>query len=86
MIGPGQVAPGMDEATFERLRGWKTGPGARQPAGRKGPAPAKRRAEAESQAARRAKEIASEAVKNGLRELGSGAGPVDVFGFRPARS
>jgi hypothetical protein len=52
VIGPGQVAPGMDEATFERLRGWKTGPGARQPAGRKGPAPARRRAEAESQGRR----------------------------------
>ena len=34
-------------------------------------------------AARRAKEIASEAVRNGLRGLGAGAGPVDVFG--PAR-
>jgi hydroxymethylpyrimidine/phosphomethylpyrimidine kinase len=33
------------------------------------------------EAARRAKEIASEAVRNGLRELGSGAGPVDVFGI-----
>jgi hypothetical protein len=33
VVGPGQVAPGMDEATFERLRGWKSGPGARQPAG-----------------------------------------------------
>jgi hydroxymethylpyrimidine/phosphomethylpyrimidine kinase len=33
-------------------------------------------------AARRAREIASEAVANGLRELGHGAGPVDVFGLR----
>jgi hydroxymethylpyrimidine/phosphomethylpyrimidine kinase len=32
-------------------------------------------------AARRAKEIASEAVRDGLRELGAGAGPVDVFGL-----
>jgi hydroxymethylpyrimidine/phosphomethylpyrimidine kinase len=31
-------------------------------------------------AARRAKEIASEAVRNGLRDLGAGAGPVNVFG------
>jgi hydroxymethylpyrimidine/phosphomethylpyrimidine kinase len=30
-------------------------------------------------AARRAREITSEAVKNGLREIGRGAGPVDVF-------
>jgi hydroxymethylpyrimidine/phosphomethylpyrimidine kinase len=40
-------------------------------------------------AARRAKEIASEAVRRGLSEIGSGAGPVDVFGLgsgrRPAR-
>src|SRR3954454_20989344 len=33
-------------------------------------------------AAHRAKEIASEAVRNGLRGLGAGAGPVDVFGRR----
>jgi hydroxymethylpyrimidine/phosphomethylpyrimidine kinase len=33
------------------------------------------------EAARRAKQIASEAVRDGLRELGSGAGPVDVFGL-----
>jgi hydroxymethylpyrimidine/phosphomethylpyrimidine kinase len=30
-------------------------------------------------AARHAREITSEAVKNGLREIGQGAGPVDVF-------
>ena len=35
-------------------------------------------------AARRAKEIAAEAVRNGLREIGAGAGPVDVLG--PART
>jgi hydroxymethylpyrimidine/phosphomethylpyrimidine kinase len=34
------------------------------------------------EAARRAKEIASEAVANGLRGLGAGAGPVDVIGLR----
>ncbi|HEX2233495.1 MAG TPA: bifunctional hydroxymethylpyrimidine kinase/phosphomethylpyrimidine kinase [Thermoleophilaceae bacterium] len=33
------------------------------------------------EAARRAKQVASEAVKNGLRDLGAGAGPVDVFGL-----
>jgi hydroxymethylpyrimidine/phosphomethylpyrimidine kinase len=33
-------------------------------------------------AARAAREIASEAVRNGLREIGHGAGPVDVFGLR----
>jgi hydroxymethylpyrimidine/phosphomethylpyrimidine kinase len=33
------------------------------------------------EAARRAKQIASEAVRDGLRGLGSGAGPVDVFGL-----
>jgi len=35
-------------------------------------------------AARWAREVASEAVGNGLRELGSGAGPVDVLGIRRA--
>jgi len=33
------------------------------------------------EAARCAKEIASEAVSDGLRDLGAGAGPVDVFGL-----
>ena len=33
------------------------------------------------EAARRAKEIAAEAVRNGLRGLGAGAGPVDVLGL-----
>jgi hydroxymethylpyrimidine/phosphomethylpyrimidine kinase len=30
-------------------------------------------------AARGAREVTSEAVRNGLREIGAGAGPVDVF-------
>jgi len=34
------------------------------------------------QAARRAREVAEHAVRDGLRELGSGPGPVDVFGLR----
>ena len=33
------------------------------------------------EAAREAKRIASDAVRDGLRELGAGAGPVDVFGL-----
>ena len=33
------------------------------------------------EAARRAKLVASEAVRDGLRDLGAGAGPVDVFGL-----
>jgi hydroxymethylpyrimidine/phosphomethylpyrimidine kinase len=33
-------------------------------------------------AASKARDVASEAVRNGLRELGEGAGPVDVFGLR----
>jgi hydroxymethylpyrimidine/phosphomethylpyrimidine kinase len=33
------------------------------------------------EAARKARAVASEAVANGLREVGSGAGPVDVFGL-----
>ncbi len=38
------------------------------------------------EAARRAKQVASEAVRNGLRDIGAGAGPVDVFGLgRPER-
>ena len=38
------------------------------------------------EAARRAKQIASEAVRDGLRGLGAGAGPVDVFGLRQPES
>jgi hydroxymethylpyrimidine/phosphomethylpyrimidine kinase len=38
------------------------------------------------EAARRAKEIASEAVRDGLRGLGGGAGPVDVFGLARGRA
>jgi hydroxymethylpyrimidine/phosphomethylpyrimidine kinase len=34
------------------------------------------------EAARAARTIASEAVRDGLRELGAGPGPVDVFGLR----
>jgi hydroxymethylpyrimidine/phosphomethylpyrimidine kinase len=34
------------------------------------------------EAARQARDLASAAVENGLRELGHGAGPVDVFGLR----
>ncbi len=36
------------------------------------------------EAARRARELASAAVRDGLRELGAGPGPVDVFGLRHA--
>jgi hydroxymethylpyrimidine/phosphomethylpyrimidine kinase len=39
------------------------------------------RGETPLEAARRAHAIASEAVANGLREIGAGAGPVDVFGL-----
>jgi hydroxymethylpyrimidine/phosphomethylpyrimidine kinase len=36
------------------------------------------------EAARRAKEVAAEAVRQGLRGIGAGAGPVDALGLRPA--
>ena len=38
------------------------------------------------EAAWHAKEIAAAAVREGLRELGAGAGPVDVFGLRTGRA
>jgi hydroxymethylpyrimidine/phosphomethylpyrimidine kinase len=38
--------------------------------------------EAPLDAARRAREVASAAVAHGLREIGAGPGPVDVFGLR----
>ncbi|MEA2332842.1 MAG: hydroxymethylpyrimidine/phosphomethylpyrimidine kinase [Thermoleophilaceae bacterium] len=37
------------------------------------------------EAARMAKQIASEAVRDGLRGIGAGAGPVDVIGLRRSR-
>jgi hydroxymethylpyrimidine/phosphomethylpyrimidine kinase len=39
------------------------------------------RGSAPLEAAKRAREVASEAVANGLRGIGSGPGPVDVFGL-----
>ena len=36
-------------------------------------------------AAREAKRVASEAVRDGLRAIGAGAGPVDVLGLAPRR-
>jgi hydroxymethylpyrimidine/phosphomethylpyrimidine kinase len=38
------------------------------------------------EAARRAKQVASEAVRDGLHEVGAGAGPVDVFGLAGRRA
>jgi hydroxymethylpyrimidine/phosphomethylpyrimidine kinase len=38
------------------------------------------------EAARAAKQIASEAVRDGLRDVGEGAGPVDVFGLAKGRA
>jgi hydroxymethylpyrimidine/phosphomethylpyrimidine kinase len=38
------------------------------------------------EAARAAKQIAAEAVRDGLRDLGRGAGPVDVFGLAGRRA
>jgi hydroxymethylpyrimidine/phosphomethylpyrimidine kinase len=40
------------------------------------------RGETPLEAARKARAVASEAVAHGLRELGAGPGPVDVFGLR----
>ena len=42
------------------------------------------RGETPLEAARRARAVASEAVASGLREIGAGAGPVDVFGLAAA--
>ncbi len=38
------------------------------------------------EAAERAKQIASEAVRDGLRDVGAGAGPVDVIGLASRRA
>ena len=44
------------------------------------------RGESLEDAARGAAQIASEAVRNGLTDVGRGSGPVDVFGFAPVRA
>ncbi len=56
VVGPGQVAPGMDEATFERLRRW-----GRQAPGKTGQPAGKRRTTVGRAEARRAKEAEAEA-------------------------
>jgi hydroxymethylpyrimidine/phosphomethylpyrimidine kinase len=43
------------------------------------------RGETPLEAARKARAVASEAVGNGLRDIGAGAGPVDVFGLASGR-
>jgi hypothetical protein len=58
VIGPGQVAPGMDEATFERLRRW-----GRQAPGKAGQPADKRRTTAGRAEARRAKEAKAKAQR-----------------------
>ncbi|HWA53143.1 MAG TPA: bifunctional hydroxymethylpyrimidine kinase/phosphomethylpyrimidine kinase, partial [Solirubrobacterales bacterium] len=40
------------------------------------------RGESPLEAARKARQVASDAVAQGLREIGTGPGPVDVFGLR----
>jgi hydroxymethylpyrimidine/phosphomethylpyrimidine kinase len=44
------------------------------------------RGESLEDAARGAARIASEAVRDGLADIGAGSGPVDVFGFAPLRA
>jgi hydroxymethylpyrimidine/phosphomethylpyrimidine kinase len=44
------------------------------------------RGETLEDAARGAAQVASEAVRAGLTEIGSGSGPVDVFGLAPLRA
>jgi hydroxymethylpyrimidine/phosphomethylpyrimidine kinase len=44
------------------------------------------RGETLEEAARHAAETASEAVRNGLRDIGAGSGPVDVFGLAPVQA
>ena len=63
VIGPGQVAPGMDEATFERLRRW-----GRQAPGRTGQPAGKRRTTAGRAEARRAREARAEAQRAEARQ------------------
>ena len=80
VTGPGQMAPGMDEATLERLRRW----GSREqepPAGRTGPTPATRPA-AGREKARQAKAAQAEA----RRADQAAAGQAKAAGPRPAAS
>ncbi|HET9007850.1 MAG TPA: hypothetical protein VFQ04_14150, partial [Actinomycetes bacterium] len=63
VIGPGQVAPGMDEATFERLRRW-----GRQAPGRTGQPAGKRHTTAGRAEARRAREARAEAQRAEARQ------------------
>jgi hypothetical protein len=60
VIGPGQVAPGMDHATLERLRGWGTG-GSQPTARGTGQSPGARRTPTGREEARQAKAAQAEA-------------------------
>jgi hypothetical protein len=67
VIGPGQVAPGMDEATFERLRGW--GADGRQPAPGKARQSRARRRKAGREEARRSRAAAAETRREQARQI-----------------
>ena len=81
VIGPGQVAPGMDEATFERLRGW--GP---QGPGRTGPSSGDRRSPAgRAEIRKRARETKAEA-RRAARAAAGEAKAADTEARRTARA
>ena len=81
VIGPGQVAPGMDQATLERLRGWgdqgrrSAARGTRRaPAARRGTAAreeARQAKAAQVEAARVAREAKAEAARAEVRRAGA---------------
>jgi hypothetical protein len=64
VIGPDQVAPGMDKATLDRLRRW-----VRQPADRPGQPPGRRRTTAGREEARRAKAAKAAARREQARQV-----------------
>ena len=85
--GPSRARPSMSSSTASSS--WRSRGSATWTAPRTGPAARTRRRWRRTwrsgleplEAAKAAKRIASEAVRDGLRSVGAGPGPVDVFGL-----
>ena len=82
VIAPGQVAPGMDQATLERLRGWGSR-GGQPTAGGPGPAPGTRHATAGREEAGQATAAGAEVRREQAQQAKAALGRPGVRGLLP---